>query len=223
MLAPLGPEMIVLDAACGAGHLAEQAAPHVRQVVGVDLTRPLLDLGATRLRDRGVTNALLQEGDVTSLAFVDESFDVVACRAALHHVTDPAVALREMARVCRPGGRVVVSDLVPPTADVRADYDDLHRAIDPSHAGVLLEAELAQLLEQLVGPLAYGETTTIDIPLDVMCTDLTDRDRVVARLRADLDGGHPTGFLPTEDGGALTVSLLTTTVQATRAAPPADG
>ena len=58
-LEPLDPEMIVLDVACGAAHAAEQVAPHVRQVVGLDLTRALLELGADRLRDAGITNVLL--------------------------------------------------------------------------------------------------------------------------------------------------------------------
>src|SRR5712692_5268380 len=62
-LEPLDREMIVLDVACGAAHAAEQAAPHVRQVVGLDLTPALLELGADRLHHAGVTNVLLQEGN----------------------------------------------------------------------------------------------------------------------------------------------------------------
>ena len=54
-LEPLDPDMIVLDVACGAAHAAEQAAPHVRQVVGVDLTPALLEVGAERLRVGGPT------------------------------------------------------------------------------------------------------------------------------------------------------------------------
>src|SRR2546429_263848 len=142
-LEPLDPEMIVLDVACGAAHAAEQVAPHVRQVVGLDLTRALLELGADRLRDAGITNVLLQEGSAAELPFLDASFDLVACRAALHHVPDPGVVVGEMARVCRPGGRVVAVDMVAPSAEVREAFDALHRRIDPSHAGVLLEGELA--------------------------------------------------------------------------------
>ncbi len=147
-LEPLDPEMIVLDVACGAAHAAEQAAPHVRQVVGIDLTPSLLELGAERLRDAGITNVLLQEGNAAELPFVDDSFDLVVCRGALHHFMDPGGAVAEMARVCRPGGRVVAADMVAPDAEVRDAFDDLHRCLDPSHAGVLLEAELAELLRR---------------------------------------------------------------------------
>src|SRR5438270_1841720 len=57
-LEPLEAEMVVLDVACGAAHASEVIAPHVRQVVGVDLTPRLLALGAQRLRDTGTTNVL---------------------------------------------------------------------------------------------------------------------------------------------------------------------
>ena len=216
-LEPLDPEMIVLDVACGAGHAAEQVAPHVRQVVGLDLTRALLDLGADRLRDAGITNVLLQEGSAAELPFLDASFDLVACRAALHHVPDPRVVVAEMARVCRPGGRVVAVDMVAPSAEVREAFDALHRRIDPSHAGVLLEGELAELLHSKVGPLTYGETSDpFTLPVDHILTDAADRDAVTSALQAELAGGPATGFDPVLDDGQTLVSFTNTVVHATR-------
>ena len=214
---PLEPDMIVLDVACGAGHVAEQIAPHVRQVVGLDLTVALLELGAGRLRDAGITNVLLQEGNACDLPFVDASFDLVVCRGALHHMPRPEQALAEMARVCRPNGRVVASDMVAPTADSRDAFDDLHRTIDPSHAGVLLDVELAEALRATVGPLTYGETTDpITLPVDHVLTDVADRDAVIAALRAEIDGGPATGFEPVVDDGQVLVSFVSTVVHATR-------
>ena len=216
-LEPLDPEMIVLDVACGAGHAAEQVAPHVRQVVGLDLTRALLELGADRLRDAGITNVLLQEGSAAELPFLDASFDLVACRAALHHVPDPRVVVAEMARVCRPGGRVVAVDMVAPSAEVREAFDALHRRIDPSHAGVLLEGELAELLHSKVGPLTYGETSDpFTLPVDHILTDAADRDAVTSALQAELAGGPATGFDPVLDDGQTLVSFTNTVVHATR-------
>jgi ubiquinone/menaquinone biosynthesis C-methylase UbiE len=218
-LEPLDPDMIVLDVACGAAHAAEQAAPHVRQVVGIDLTPALLELGADRLRDAGITNVLLQEGNATELPFVDNSFDLVVCRGALHHFMDPGGAVAEMARVCRPGGRVVAADMVAPNAEVRGAFDDLHRCLDPSHAGVLLEAELAELLRAKVGPLAYGETSEpFLIPVDSILTDAADRDAVARALESELAGGTATGFEPVLEDGQTLVSFTNTVVHATRAA-----
>ena len=216
-LEPLDPEMIVLDVACGAAHAAEKVAPHVRQVVGLDLTRALLELGADRLRDAGITNVLLQEGSAADLPFLDASFDLVACRAALHHVPDPGVVVAEMARVCRPGGRVVAADMVAPSAEVREAFDALHRRIDPSHAGVLLEGELAELLHSKVGPLTYGETSDpFTLPVDHILTDAADRDAVTSALQAELAGGPATGFEPVLDDGQTLVSFTNTVVHATR-------
>jgi SAM-dependent methyltransferase len=218
-LEPLDPDMIVLDVACGAAHAAEQVAPHVRQVVGVDLTPALLDVGADRLRAAGITNVLLQEGNAAALPFLAGSFDLVMCRGALHHFADPAVAVAEMARVCRPGGRVVAADMVAPSAEVRDAFDDLHRRLDPSHAGVLLEAELAALLENKVGPLAYGETSEpFMIPVDAILTDAADRDAVAQALEAELAGGAATGFEPVLDDGQTLVSFTNTVVHARREA-----
>jgi SAM-dependent methyltransferase len=216
-LEPLEPDMIVLDVACGAAHVAEQAAPHVRQVVGVDLTPALLEVGAQRLREAGITNVLLQEGNAAALPFLDASFDLVMCRGSLHHFPHPDEAVREMARVCRPGGRVVVSDMVAPSAEVREPFDELHRHLDPSHAGVLMEGELAEVLRSTVGPLTYGETSDpLTIPVDHILTDAADREAVMSALQAELAGGAATGFNPIVDGDQVLVSFTSTVVHATR-------
>lgn len=216
-LEPLDDTMIVLDVACGGAHVAEQVAPHVRQVVGVDLTPALLQLAAERLRQAGVTNVLLQEGNAADLLFLDASFDLVVCRGALHHFSEPERALVEMGRVCRSGGRVVVSDMVAPREQVREAFDELHRLIDPSHAGVLLEPEIAERLRANVGPLTYGETSDpLTLPVDHILTDAADRDAVMARLRAELAGGPATGFDPVAEGDQVLVSFVSTVVHATR-------
>jgi SAM-dependent methyltransferase len=216
-LEPLEPDMIVLDVACGAAHVAEQAAPRVRQVVGIDLTPALLEVGAERLREAGITNVLLQEGNATELPFLDASFDLVACRGALHHFPHPERPIAEMARVCKPDGRVVVSDMVATSAESREHFDEVHRYLDPSHARTLLEAELADLLGSAVGPISYGETSDpLRIPVDHIMTDVADRDAVTSALQAELTGGDATGFDPVLDGDEILVSFTSTVVHATR-------
>jgi ubiquinone/menaquinone biosynthesis C-methylase UbiE len=216
-LEPLAPDMIVLDVACGAGHVAEQAAPRVRQVVGLDLTPSLLEVGAERLRGAGITNVLLQEGNAAELPFLDASFDLVVCRGALHHFPHPEQPVAEMARVCRPEGRVIVGDMVVTSAGAREQFDELHRSLDPSHARTLLEAEIAELLRSTVGPIAYGETSDpFKIPVEHILTDAADRDAVTSTLRAELAGGDATGFDPVADGDQILVSFTSTVVHATR-------
>jgi SAM-dependent methyltransferase len=214
---PLDADMIVLDVACGAGHAAEQAAEHVRQVVGIDLTPALLEVGAERMRNAGIDNVLLQQGDAMALPFLDGSFDVVVCRSSLHHFPEPKAAVTEMARVCRPGGRVVISDMIAPRAEVRDAFDALHRHIDPSHVRVLVESEIAELVRDTVGPLTYGDTHSTSLPLDAFVTNAADRDATTAMIRAELDGGPPTGFEPVQENDDVTVTFVGTVVHAVRA------
>jgi SAM-dependent methyltransferase len=214
---PLDHDMIVLDVACGAAHAAEQIAPHVRQVIGIDLTPALLHAGDERLAGAGIDNVLLQEGDAADLPFVDGSFDLVVCRSSLHHMPDPAVATEEMARVCRPGGRVVVSDMIVPGVTLRDAFDKLHRTIDPSHVRALMEDELAELLRERVGPLSYGETSTISLPVDVILTGAADTPAVRAVLERELEGGPPTGFSPVCEDDRIIVTFSSTVVHASRA------
>jgi ubiquinone/menaquinone biosynthesis C-methylase UbiE len=215
---PLTPEMVVLDVACGAAHAAEIAAPHVRQVVGVDLTPELLALGAERLRSAGVTNVLLQEGNAAALPFVDASFDLVMCRTALHHMGDPMTSISEMARVCKPGGRVVVSDLVAPDADVRDTFDDFQRLLDPSHARTFVVDELVDAVGAAVGTVEAVEAPgPFPIPVHTIFSDVSDPDRVVSVLEAELGGGPATGTNPARDGDAILIEFCSATVRATRA------
>jgi len=214
---PLTPDMLVLDVACGAAHAAELAAPHVRQVVGVDLTPELLALGATRLRDAGITNVLLQEGNAATLPFVDASFDLVMCRTAIHHMGDPIASIAEMARVCKPAGRVVVSDLVAPDADVRDAFDDFQRILDPSHARTFVADELADAVGAAVGSIDTVDAPgPFSIPVHTIFSEVSDRDRVLAVLDAELAGGPATGMAPVRDGDAIMVAFCSATVRATR-------
>jgi SAM-dependent methyltransferase len=210
-LEPLAPEMVALEVACGAAHAAETVAPSVRQVVGVDLTRELLELGADRLREGGIDNVLLQEGDAEQLPFVDRSFDLVFCRSSLHHFADPQRAVEEMIRVSRHDGRVVLLDLIAPSAEERDRFDHLHRLLDPSHVRVFLEDELAGVFPASV-ELAHGETNTLRLPIDIALTEQSDRGAVLEMLREELAGGASTGFDPVEEDGTVVVSFTHCTV-----------
>jgi SAM-dependent methyltransferase len=151
---------------------------------------------------------------------VDDSFDLVFCRSAVHHFPRPERAVAEMARVCRPGGRVVISDLMAPSAAERQAFDDLHRLMDPSHPGALLERELVELLTSHVGAVTFTETAgPFTLSIDHILTEAGDRAAVMAALRAELDGGPTSGFNPVidpnDDDGVL-VSFSSTVLHATR-------
>ena len=140
---PHGDERAI-DVGCGAGALALALAPHVRDVIGVDQVAELLELA----RERAPANAGFVEGDITKLAFDDASFDLAGTLRTLHHVRRPELVLAELARVARPGGRVLVIDQLAPIDPLEAyPIDRFERARDPSHARLLPEVDLRQLFE----------------------------------------------------------------------------
>lgn len=133
----------VLDVACGPGILAARLAADAGSVVGVDLVPTMLERARRECRARGVENARFLEAEAESLPFPDAAFSAVVSRLALHHLPDPQAALREMARVTRPGGRVVIADLRgADDPDEAALHDALETLRDPSHVHVLPRGEL---------------------------------------------------------------------------------
>jgi SAM-dependent methyltransferase len=104
----------VLDLGCGAGHTALAVAPHAASVTAVDVTPEMLAVAAALAAERGIENVTFRPADVAALPFADASFDLVTSRVSAHHYADPATAIREAARVLRPGGSLLLIDTVAP-------------------------------------------------------------------------------------------------------------
>jgi SAM-dependent methyltransferase len=96
--------------------------------------------------EQGLKNLTFQVGPASPLPFGDGSFSIAVTRYSLHHLLDPLSALKEMRRVTRPGGRVVVCDAVVPDDPAKADgYNRMEKLRDPSHVRALPIAELRGL------------------------------------------------------------------------------
>jgi ArsR family transcriptional regulator len=107
----LDPELVVGDLGCGSGQVTAALAPFVARVVGVDSSTEML--AVARARSRALSNVDLRQGTLEQLPVDDASLDLALCVLVLHHVADPARALAEAARTIVPGGRLVVSDMLP--------------------------------------------------------------------------------------------------------------
>ena len=143
-MAEAGSDETVLDVACGPGLLACAFARVARHVTGIDLTPAMLEQARALQRQQGLDNLTWQEGDVLPLPYADHSFSIVSTRFAFHHFLDPLAVLKEMRRVCRPGGRIVVADSAP--AANKADaFNRMERLRDPSHVRALSPEELRGL------------------------------------------------------------------------------
>ena len=144
-VSPRGDER-ALDVGCGAGALAFALAPHVREVVAVDLVPELLEEG--RKRAERFPNVTFVEGDATKLPFELGSFDLVGSLRTLHHIPRPELAVAELARVTRMRGRVLVVDQIAPVDPLAAlELNAFERARDPSHTRALADIDLRHLFE----------------------------------------------------------------------------
>jgi ubiquinone/menaquinone biosynthesis C-methylase UbiE/DNA-binding transcriptional ArsR family regulator len=102
---------VVGDLGCGTGHVAASLAPFVAQVIAVDRSADMLQAARRRLRD--LPNVEVRRGDLEALPIQDAELDAATLLLVLHHLPDPVAALAEAARVLRPGGRLLISDMLP--------------------------------------------------------------------------------------------------------------
>lgn len=177
LLAYLQPGMTLLDVGCGPGTITADLAAIVApaRLVALEVSAEALQIAKSEAAARGRTNIEFAIGDVHDLGFPDASFDVVHAHQVLQHVADPVGALREMRRVCKPGGIVAVRDsdydgfcwfpAVPALDDWRALYHSVATANggDPNAGRKLLSwAQAAGFSEVDVGSATWCFATPAD-------------------------------------------------------------
>jgi ArsR family transcriptional regulator len=111
VLGLIDSDLVVGDLGCGTGQLSETVAPYVKRVVAVDSSADMLD--AARQRVAGARNVDIRRGELESLPIEAGELDAAMLSLVLHYSPSPARALAEVARVVRPGGRVLVVDMLP--------------------------------------------------------------------------------------------------------------
>ena len=111
MLALLPGNYVVADLGCGTGNLTVEIAPHVKQVIGVDISAAMLK--AARKRAGLFDNVDLRKGDLAAVPIDSGTCDAALLVLALTYVPQPAAVVAEMSRILKPGGRGVIVDLLP--------------------------------------------------------------------------------------------------------------
>jgi ubiquinone/menaquinone biosynthesis C-methylase UbiE len=177
------PQESMLDVACGPGMLACAFAPHVRQATGIDLTPAMLEQARAAQQEQGLANLSWDCGDVTVLPYRDRSFDIVTCRYAFHHFPHPLAVLREMRRVCAPGGRVLVIDSAP-SAEKADAFNAMEKLRDPSHTRALSPEELAALYAEAGLPDPHIRHFRLDLDLASFLARSYPRQGDAPRLKA---------------------------------------
>lgn len=146
--APTGTER-VLDIGTGAGHTALALAPRVSSVVLTDPVPTMLATAERLFTVAGVRNAEFVEAVAERLPFPDASFDIVSTRLAAHHFDDVPLAMREVARVLRPGGVFIFVDTLAPEDSESAAYqDEVEMLRDPTHRHIYTQREWIAFCER---------------------------------------------------------------------------
>jgi ubiquinone/menaquinone biosynthesis C-methylase UbiE len=197
----LQPHFEVLDVAAGTGLLGRALSPRVKMVTAVDITPEMLAEGRSEAERLGISNISFELGPAEDLPFPDSSFDMVVTRFSLHHFKSPEVALREMARVCRSGGSLVVIDIVAAEdEELAAHYNRVERLRDSSHTEALSPSRLQNLIQDagivITNYYSREVENSLDEWLDFAQAKAYARQEIVNLMQRELIGLGPTGMRP---------------------------
>lgn len=200
----------VLDAGTGAGHAALAFAPRAGEVVAVDLTEPMLEQGRRLAAERRIANVRWEPGDVEHLPFLDAGFDLATSRYSAHHYPHPAAAARELARVLRPGGWLLLADVVAPDDPAT---DTILNAIevlrDRSHVRDHTIGQWRALLEAAGFAVELVGSWPLRLRFDAWVSRMRTPPAAVAQIRDLLDGApaEVRAALRVEDDHTFTVPV----------------
>ncbi len=186
------PGDVSLDVACGPGLVVCAFAEVVRSATGIDLTPAMIEQARALAASRSLSNVSFETGDVSSLPYRPGSFSIVTSRYAFHHLVEPARVLREMARVCRPGGRVAVMDTIASDDPRKAErFNRMEKLRDPSHAEALTLSAMLECFRRAGLPAPaltpYKMRVEMDALLNASFPDGNDREAVREMIVASLE------------------------------------
>jgi len=183
----------VLDVACGPGIITCEFAYRVNHVTGIDITPAMIAEAKNLQKERKIDNVGWKLGDVTRLPFEDDSFSLVVTRYSFHHMHNPKVVLKEMKRVCKPGGKILVTD-VTPDFDKKNAYNHVEKLRDPSHTEALTVEELRQMIKSIECINIRIEHHDLEMDLETILQSSFpkpgDKDRIVQLFEQDLAQDH---------------------------------
>ncbi|MFD0691859.1 class I SAM-dependent methyltransferase [Actinomadura fibrosa] len=153
----------------------------------------------------GGPDGMTVRADATALPYRDDAFSLVTARFSLYNLGDPEHVLRELLRVCRPGGRLIIADLVRGNL-AGPDRDRIERLRDPDHPGTPSIARLTEMITSAGASIRRLDVFTVERPVEPWLAGAADpaaAERIREALTDEVDGGPRTGAKPRIIGGEL--------------------
>ena len=190
----------ILEVASGTCLCGRSLAPYVKTVVCLDATPAMLVKGKAEAEKRSLDNMVFIKGLAEDLPFLDNSFDIVISRLAFHHFPDPETSFREMARVLKPSGKLVLIDMEATDEELRTERDSLEKMRDNSHERMLSRIEMETMFLSCGLTIASEESADrsqrLSAWLDLTKADDKTKDFIAQKMLEEMQGGSRTGFFP---------------------------
>lgn len=190
----------ILEVASGTCLCGRSLAPYVKTIVCLDATPAMLEKGKVEAEKRNLDNMVFIKGLAEDLPFLDNSFDIVISRLAFHHFPDSETAFREMARVLKPSGKLVMIDMEAVDEELRTERDSLEKMRDISHERMLSRIEMETMFLSCGLTIASEESADrsqrLSAWLDLTKADDKAKDFITQKMLEEMQGGSKTGFFP---------------------------
>ncbi len=189
-----GPFDLFVDLGTGTGRTLELFADRFARGLGLDVNQTMLAYARANLNSKGCTKAQVRHGDIYSLSLADRQADVVVMHQVLHFLSDPALAIREAARVLAPGGKLLIVDFAPHELEFLRSRE-AHERLGFTHeqvAGWLKDAGLTPKTVEDLKPKADDreEILTVTIWLAERPAEQAPLVKITASLDDAREGAH---------------------------------
>ncbi len=161
MLAALGPGPfnLLVDLGTGTGRTLELFAPRYKRSLGIDVNQAMLTYARAKLTKAGLANAQVRHGNIYALSIADGQADAIVMHQVLHFLSDPALAIREAARVLAPGGELLIVDFAPHELEFLRETQ-AHERLGFPHAMINQWLSDAHLVPKMARDLAAPRSAT---------------------------------------------------------------
>ena len=196
-----------LDVACGPGRLTMAFANHAEHATGLDVTENLLDIGRTEAAKLEIANIEFTYGSALDIPFENETFDTVSCRAAFHHFSAPEQILKEMVRVLKPQGEILIADILGNEDRTKAaQHDSVEQLCDPTHVSCISKTDFQSLFDATGLKVASSRFGTMDYEVEQWLIHGGPTDAQKAEIRSRFEQSvatDQTGLHAREESGKM--------------------